>query len=626
MPVETEARSRPDACHPGKPGACFGFRDRRDSEALDDQEFPGWHLRATSDTISGVRLSLYRGGVRSVAWWASAACLFAVLVADLWGRVANGTAHTSTYAYVVTVGLWGSVGLFVWATRPRQGLIGPLWTLAPLFLAVENLFPAWPESRFVATIVLASLGLGAGIACQWVLAYPSGVLPSRQTRIGISVLYVVGTATNLPFLLYYPISYLYVGEAPFDLGTYNRVIAVAWVAPMLVWLAAMYIVRLRGLSPAVRRSAGPVLVAALIYTPFFALVTFPDLWGTDLGWEYQQDWVNIAGFWAYMVLGLSGLFFVQRARGNVGDLVVELNRVEPGQVRAALAQAVGDPTLEVGLWLPDRDAWVDEQGEPLHLPPGEGRHATYIGERLAVVVHELDLVDQPALLEAAGSAARLALENARLQAELRAQLVELRDSRARIVRAGDEERRRLERDLHDGAQQRLLALGMGLQLLRGHVDPSGKALLTESEIDLQQALRELRELAQGIHPAALTDNGLADAVRTLALRAPVPVTVDVDEHMGRLPGHVETAAYFVVAESLANVAKYAEASEAWVMVGRENGSARIEIRDDGRGGAAPDGGTGIRGLADRVGALDGSLTIESPSDGGTRIVAEIPCA
>jgi signal transduction histidine kinase len=213
---------------------------------------------------------------------------------------------------------------------------------------------------------------------------------------------------------------------------------------------------------------------------------------------------------------------------NVGDLVVELNHVQPGEVRDALARAVGDPTLQVGLWLPDRQEWVDEQGEPLDLPPGEGRHATYIGDRLAVVIHELDLVDQPARLVSAGSAARLALENARLQAELRAQLVELRESRARIVRAGDDERRRLERDLHDGAQQRLLALGMGLQLLGGHVDPSGKELLAESEVELQQALRELRELAQGIHPAALTDNGLADAVRTLAhaprFRSPLPWT------------------------------------------------------------------------------------------------------
>ena len=228
---------------------------------------------------------------------------------------------------------------------------------------------------------------------------------------------------------------------------------------------------------------------------------------------------------------------------------------EPGQVRAALARAVGDPTLEVGLWLPDRQAWVDEQGEPLRLPPGEGRHATYIGERLAVVVHELDLVDQPALLEAAGSAARLALENARLQAELRAQLVELRESRARIVRAGDDERRRLERDLHDGAQQRLLALGMGLQILHAHVDPAARELLADSENELHHALRELRELAHGIHPAALTDNGLADAVRTLAQRAPVPITIEIDEQAGRLPQHVETAAYFVVAEALANIAE-----------------------------------------------------------------------
>ncbi len=286
---------------------------------------------------------------------------------------------------------------------------------------------------------------------------------------------------------------------------------------------------------------------------------------------------------------------------------------EPGQVRAALARAVGDPTLEVGLWLPDRQAWVDEQGEPLRLPPGEGRHATYIGERLAVVVHELDLVDQPALLEAAGSAARLALENARLQAELRAQLVELRESRARIVRAGDDERRRLERDLHDGAQQRLLALGMGLQLLHAHVDPAARELLADSENELHHALRELRELAHGIHPAALTDNGLADAVRTLAQRAPVPITIEIDEQAGRLPQHVETAAYFVVAEALANIAKYADAHQASITVARNNGNAHIEIRDNGKGGANPDHGTGLKGLADRVGALDGHTHHPQPT-------------
>jgi len=584
------------------------------------------HSHATSVTISAMRLSVYRGGIRSIGWWLTATAVVVVLVADVWGHADPGAVDAATYVYVTTFGVFAAIGLYVWATRPRQGLIGPLWTLSPLLQVVEDLLPAWPESRLAATLGLAVLGIGAVVASHWVLAYPSGLLPNRHMRVGVAILYTTGLLLNLPFLLYYPPSYLYVGEAPFDLGMYNRVVSVVYLTPVLLWLFAMYVVRLRALSPAVRRSAGPVLVAALVYLPIFALVTYPDLWSLDLGWQYQQEWLNLVGIWAWMSLGVSGMFFVHRARGSVGDLVVELGRIEPGGVRDALVKAVGDPTLEVGLWLPDRRAWVDERGASLRLPPDAGRHATYIGERLAVVIHERDLVDQPALVEAAGSAARLALENARLQAELRAQLVELRESRTRIVRAADEERRRLERDLHDGAQQRLLALGMGLQVLRGRVDPAGTELLEETESELQAAMHELRELAHGIHPAALADNGLGDAVRTLAQRAPVPVIVEIDESVGRLPVHVETAAYFVVAEALANVAKYADASEASVTVGRENGNASVEIRDDGTGGATPDGGTGLRGLADRVGALDGRLTVESPPGRGTRILAEIPCA
>jgi signal transduction histidine kinase len=259
------------------------------------------------------------------------------------------------------------------------------------------------------------------------------------------------------------------------------------------------------------------------------------------------------------------------------------------------------------------------------LPSGHDRAVTLVGEELAAIVHDPVLLDQPALLEAAGSAARFALENERLQAELRAQLMELRESRARIVRAGDEERRRLERDLHDGAQQRLLGLGIALQLLRQHVtDEQGERMLEENEAALQDALAELRELARGIHPAVLTDHGLADAVRTLAGRAPVPVEVSACEE--RFPDHVETAAYFVVAEGLANVAKYAHSTKARIEIERDDGLVRVAIDDDGVGGAVSYEGSGLAGLADRLGALDGTLAIDSPPGGGTHIRAEIPCA
>ena len=310
----------------------------------------------------------------------------------------------------------------------------------------------------------------------------------------------------------------------------------------------------------------------------------------------------------------------------MGDLVVELGRGGAASVRDALSRAVGDPTLELLLWLPDRKVWVRESGVERRLPVNGDRAVTLVGEELAAIVHDPVFLDQPALIEAAGSAARFALENERLQVQLRAQLAELRDSRARVVRSADEERRRLERDLHDGAQQRLLGLGMALQLLRARVvaTPESEALVSETETELRQALSELRELARGIHPAVLTDQGLCAAVRTLADRAPLPV--EVRDSAQVVPPHIETAAYFVVAEALVNVAKYAHATKAWVTLSRlPDGRLLIEVRDDGVGGADPAGGSGLRGLSDRVGALDGSLALDSPLGGGTRLRAEIPC-
>jgi signal transduction histidine kinase len=194
------------------------------------------------------------------------------------------------------------------------------------------------------------------------------------------------------------------------------------------------------------------------------------------------------------------------------------------------------------------------------------------------------------------------------------------------VRAGDDERRRLERDLHDGVQQRLLAIGMALQRLRREVAdrPAAGALINDVDDDIRATLQELRELARGIHPTVLTNEGLDAAVRALAQRAPLPVTVETEPV--RLPIDVETATYFVVAEALANVAKHAHATAASVTIERRDGHLRVEIADDGVGGADQNGSSGLAGLSDRVGALDGRLLVQSPRGGGTRLVAEIPCA
>jgi signal transduction histidine kinase len=220
----------------------------------------------------------------------------------------------------------------------------------------------------------------------------------------------------------------------------------------------------------------------------------------------------------------------------------------------------------------------------------------------------------------------VAVENVRLDAELQARLDELRESRARIVEAGYAERRRVERDLHDGAQQRLVALALELQMVRSKLrtDPAAASKLLDAAADeLTAATEELRELARGLHPPVLADRGLVPALEALANRAPVPVTVEADE-AERAPENVEAAAYFVVSEALTNVARHAEATEAVVRVARRDGLLFVEIEDDGAGGADVGGGSGLRGLADRVGALDGSLEVDSAAGRGTTVRASLP--
>jgi signal transduction histidine kinase len=310
----------------------------------------------------------------------------------------------------------------------------------------------------------------------------------------------------------------------------------------------------------------------------------------------------------------------RREKRTVADLVVQLGEAEPGQARSLIAKTLGDPTLQLGFWFAEQQIWVDEQGHELELPSSRG--VTFLGRELAVLVHDPRLLERPELLESVSSATRLALENEQLQAALRAQLTDARESRERIVRRGDQERRRLERDLHDGAQQRLLGLGMALQLLPAHtLDADAEADLVASMRTLQQALHELRELARGLHPAILADQGLATALTTLAAQAPIPVSVECDP--GRFPAHVETTTYLTVGEALANVAIHAHATAASISVHHKEPLLVVEIRDDGVGGADPSG-PGLVGLADRVGALGGTLTIDSPPERGTRVLAKIP--
>ncbi|HET7016446.1 MAG TPA: sensor histidine kinase [Streptosporangiaceae bacterium] len=344
-------------------------------------------------------------------------------------------------------------------------------------------------------------------------------------------------------------------------------------------------------------------------------------------WELQS--LLLAGLPAVLVWGLLS---ARLARSAVSDLVLELGRpLPPGELGESLARAIGDPSVELRFRRDGQDGWVDATGKPAALTQETDRcpaRAVTIVERdsgpLAALVHDPAL--DSGLVRAAAAAAGMAIENERLQAEVLAQLAEVRASRQRIVEAGDRERRRVERNLHDGAQQRLAAISLSLAMLRDSdwADPRMEVALTQVSADLRYAIAELRELARGIHPAVLTEEGLAGAVESLAERSPVPVKVAAGFD-SRLPEPVETAAYFVVAESLANVAKHARASSAQVELARCDGTLRVVVADDGVGGADLERGTGLLGLEDRVCAVRGSFRVETAPGGGTRIVAEIPC-
>ncbi|MDT4912325.1 MAG: hypothetical protein QOC66_1453 [Pseudonocardiales bacterium] len=324
------------------------------------------------------------------------------------------------------------------------------------------------------------------------------------------------------------------------------------------------------------------------------------------------------------------LLVARVAEDRLVALVADLETVGPGAtLRNALRRALTDPTLDIVYLRAGSGGWIDEVGQPMTAPVAvAGRAVTAIergGKPIAALVHDPALLRSPERLHAATGAASLALYNEELKAELRAQLHDVQASRARIVETGDHERRRVERNLHDGAQQRLVGLALMLRLAsrKAEGDPAVTDLLAEAAGELDDALEELRELARGIHPAIVTDAGLGGAPETLAERPGVPVDLSVDLP-GRLPDAVEVGAYYLVAEALANANKHAEAKQITVRATVVGGDLRVEVCDDGRGGATAAPGSGLEGLADRVSALDGRLVIESVPGLGTTVVADLP--
>jgi signal transduction histidine kinase len=389
-------------------------------------------------------------------------------------------------------------------------------------------------------------------------------------------------------------------------------------------------VRFRSASPPRRRALLPSVAGSVCLLLFAALLVIDLTNGGSRAPVLSQVvlWLAVCSIAAVPLAFLLGLLRSRLARGGLTGLFRTLRAVGPDQLQATLAAALGDPALVVAYPRPD-GSHVDADGRAVTLPGPDADRAVAVVERdgapVAALVYDRTLDDDPELVEAVGAAATIALENQQLQAEAQARLAELAASRERIIAAADAERRRIERNLHDGAQQGLVTLALQLSLIQRRIreDPAeAEQLVSSAGDELARSLAELRELARGIHPAAL-DHGLDIALEALATRAAVPTTVVV-EPGPVLPEPIAFAGYCVASEALANVARYARASTTSVTVRRPDRAVVVEIVDDGVGGADPALGTGLRGLADRVEALGGTFAVTAAAGGGTRVGATIP--
>jgi signal transduction histidine kinase len=513
-------------------------------------------------------------------------------------------------------------GLLAWRRRPENRLGLLMVVLGALWLIGQLLGQSHSQLLFT-----AGLWIGEAWVCGLVvflLSFPDGHSLSRTDLLLIAPFALALLVLEPIWLMFYdvgPPGTVFLTWPDPDVAdaidTAQRVLLTIGSLALTAVLAARW---LRA-SPPRRRRLTPFLAGGITL-----LVSTGNVIVAKLGDGVPSETLQNLVLAALIFVPVGVLVDILRARLSrlaVGDLVLELsNDREPEHLRLALARALGDPSLQVVYWLPEFDTYADVDGEPMELPDDLRRVTSMVdraGEPVAALLHDPSLRDEPALLDAVGAAAGIAFENARLHAELRA-------AGTRVLEATQSERQRLERDLHDGAQQRLVALSLELGMLESRLkdDPEARRAVEQARGELTRSLDELRELARGIHPAILSGHGLEVALEGLAARAPVPVQLKV-ELGDRLPQAVEVAAYFLVSESLTNVAKYAQASTASVDVVRANGDVVIDVVDDGVGGADAAVGSGLRGLADRVEALGGRLRVTSPAGDGTRLHAEIPC-
>jgi signal transduction histidine kinase len=472
-------------------------------------------------------------------------------------------------------------GLLAWYRRPRYA-VG--WILAAASIT-------W----FLGTVASWAVFLHRGPLAQLLVTYPARRLWPTAAIERLAVVLAYGYAI--------PISL-----ADSDIAT-------IMFAVVIVGLAAWRYLSSHGPQ---RRARASALAVAIMFATVLVAAASMRLAGAAGGRGL------LIAYECVVVLGAAGLtadlFWGDWSRGLLASLVVDLGEPTAAtSLRDRLARVLGDPTLIVGYWVPDQARYVDESGQPVTLPNANTDRAVRQlqdddGRPLGVLIHDPASLEEPDLVADIAAATRLAVTNARLQAEIRGRVRQVEISRRHLVEAADEQRRQLERQLRGGAEQRLAQVA---ELLGGSAPE-----LAELKMGLDAARTELRDLARGIHPATLTNDGLRAAILEVVDRSPIPVEIIAPAQ--RWPPAIEAAAYFVCAEALANTAKHAHASNAQLRITADAARLHIEIADDGVGGATTGHGSGLRGLGDRIAALGGQLKVESPVGEGTRLAAQLP--
>jgi signal transduction histidine kinase len=538
-------------------------------------------------------------------------------------------------ALLVGISLLGC-GLASWRARPDSRLGQVMVCTGFAWFAAQVIEARQP---WLYTIGLAVQSLWVIGLVYLLLSFPSGRLDGRADRWLVWGGIVVAVGFQLLAMLFGDRSSLGCPSCTDNLlqVTRDSHAAKGWLGLRdllgVVLVIALIVVLARRwwqASGPQRRAVLPVVVTGCATLAALIWNVVNDLLGGPLGAVPANVW-----FYTTATVPIAVLFvFLQRrlARGMVAGLVVELGEPSASDGLAeALARALGDASLQLAFWFPADHCYVDGEGAPVALPRDDSdRHATFVardGQPIAVLIHDPVLEHNAELVRSVCAAASLALENERLQAELRARLVELQASRARLVEATDAERRRIERDLHDGTQQRLVSIAMSLGLLETKLPADAvvaRPLVRETREALAVTLAELRELSHGINPPLLAERGLPAALEELCRRAALPARLDVTLQ-ARLPERIESAAYFMASEALANAAKHSHGRKLRVTAGRDGHALTVEVADDGIGGAAATGGSGLRGLADRIEALGGDFTVSSPPGRGTVLRARIPC-